>query len=79
VGRPHESGVAETPPAAADGHDFLAFVNEVGDEKTCLVSDHGAQGYAEDKILPGFAMTGVTLAVGAIAGGVVRIPLIAEQ
>jgi hypothetical protein len=55
------------------------MVDEIGDEGARVVQHHGAQRHRENEILTVLPMTQVALSVGAVAGGVMRVALIAEQ
>ena len=79
VGGVDEGGVAPATPPALDDFDLLTLFDQVSDHCSFIVDHDGSKRDRQVQSLTGFAMSDITLAVGAVTRGVMRISLVAEQ
>src|SRR5690606_17671840 len=72
-------GVAPPAPAALGGEEAVALVDEVGEDGAVALLHLRADGDRHDEVLAPVAVTALALAVGAAAGGPVRVVLEGDQ
>jgi hypothetical protein len=79
VGWVDECRIAAPTAAPSHGFDPLTRLDQVGDHHTFLVEDDRTQRDHHREIIASTAVTEVALAMGAVTGGVMGVPLVAEQ